>query len=253
MNKSNDDVTVDALGEGKMKFLNRRLKHIENAYLELKKEPVLALLIFVIGFSCSLVIGELFSDAYGQLNPLGIEDRAEILTETLVQKSEDIEGKVVEISALLERIQAGEMQSPDELQGKISALLDSIEGIRPELINVVGLRNDMNLAVARQKDNDIEAVNMSPIPDVVTKMNDGATLCKERYTLAVSDNRYVNVSARPRISLTSPSGQYSIDEDAHIGNIFVIDDEFGRVVVTYRAYEIIADEAYYSFDFRCPE
>lgn len=209
-------------------------------------------MIVVAGFSGSLVLGELFSDAYSQLNSLGIEDRAEILTETLVQKSEDIEGKVVEISALLERMQSGEVQNPDELQGKITELLDRIEGIRSELTNVVGLRNDMNLAAARQKEYDIEAMNVFPIPDVITKMNDGATLCKERYSLEVADNSAGIQSARPLITLTSPSGKDDWATFANVGQSFVIDDEYGRVVVTYRAHQIIADEAYYSFDFRCP-
>ena len=69
------------------KTLNDRLGHIGNAFRELKQAPVLAGVIGISGITGSLLLGEVFSDVYGLMNPLGIEDRAEILTENLMLKS----------------------------------------------------------------------------------------------------------------------------------------------------------------------
>lgn len=237
-------------GKGR-KSLNERLAHIGNAFREFKQAPVLAGIIGVSGIGGSLLLGEIFSDVYGLINPLRIEDQAEILTQELIKKSENIEGKVVEISDLLLQMQSGDVQDPQELQGKIKELLESINGIRPNLSEVVSLRNEMFLATARQKEYDIEMVEMSPIPDFMIKMNDGVTLCKERYTLATDHSGNPRTNS-PRITLTSPTGESSFVNQAGVGDPIIIDDDLGRIVVVYQAHEVIANEAYYGFDLTCP-
>ena len=233
------------------KSLNERLAHIGNAFREFKQAPVLAGVIGISGIAGSLLLGEVFSDVYGKVNPLGIENKAEILTQDLIQKSENIEEKVVEISGLLLQMQSGDVEDPEALQEKISELLESINGIRPNLSEVVSLRNDMFLATARQKDYDIDMVNMSPIPDVMIKMNDGVTLCKERYTLA-TDHSGNSRTNSPRITLTSPTGESSFVNQARVGEPIIVDDDLGRIVVVYQAHEVIANEAFYGFDLNCP-
>jgi hypothetical protein len=243
-----DDIPAQKKGR---KTLNDRLGHIGNAFRELKQAPVLAGIIGISGLAGSLLLGEVFSDVYGKMNPLGIENMAEILTQDLIRKSENIEEKVVEISGLLLQMQSGDVQDPEALQGKISELLESINGIRPNLSEVVSLRNDMFLAAARQKDYDIAMVNMSPIPDVMIKMNDGVTLCKERYTLAI-DNSGNPRTTSPRITLTSPTGESFFVNQARVGEPIIVDDNLGRIVVVYQAHEVIANEAFYGFDLNCP-
>ena len=242
--------SVPAEGGGR-KSLNDRVGHIGNAFRELKQAPVLAVVIAISGFTGTLLLGELFSDVYGQMNPLGIEDRAEMLTEDLMRKSENIEGKVVEITDLLLEMQAGDVQDPELLQAKISELLESIDGIRPDLSEVVSLRSDMFLVTALQKDFDIEMANMSPIADVVIKMNDGVTLCKERYTLATSHNGNPRTII-PGISLVAPTGEREVAPTASNGTMLEIENDLGRIVVAYRSHNIIANEAYYGFDVTCP-
>ena len=82
MTKNGQNLEHTIAQEARSKSLNERLAHVGNAFRELKKAPILSAVIGASAFASSLFIGELFSDIYSQMNPLGFEDRVKCSLKT---------------------------------------------------------------------------------------------------------------------------------------------------------------------------
>ena len=232
-------------------LVNERLNHIRNAYDDLKKAPVLSLLIGSVAFVAIFLADQIVSLVYDAYKPDMLKSETEILSDNLLAKSAGIEARVNEITDLIQSIQAGDMKDAGVLQAKMNELLEGINGIRPDLSDVASLRRDLFLVAARQKAHDIDVSGMSPNSDVTLKMNDGATICKQRYTLAIGhsgDPRTRN----PRVGLTSPTGENVIKSGMGTGQSLMIEDDLGRVSVSFMRHEERGGEALYGFNFTCP-
>ena len=250
MTDARPDTQKTSGGAGVIFELTTRFTHVGNAINELKKAPflsaILTTIVFIFGFLAQQ-IASYFYDAY---KPDVLKSEAEHLSETLLEKSVVIETRVEEIVSLMAEIQSGSVEDPRVLQEKMNELLASINGIQPDLSEVARMRSDLFLVSSRQKSRDIEVAGMSPNTDVTLKMNDGATICRMRYSFAVSPNGS-STTIRPWVGLTSPTGESS-RSTLETGRSLTLSDDLGTVVVSYVRHEVIDGEAYYGFNFTCP-
>lgn len=232
--------------------LNNRLAHIMNAINELKKAPVLSIFltfsVFILGAFAQQIVG----DVYAAIRPDRHQIEVQNISNNLIKKSENIESKIGEIASIINEIISGENQSPGLLQEKVNELLESINSIQPDLSEVALLRRDLFLVAARQKNHDIDVAGMSPNADVTLKMNDGAAICRERYSFGISHAYRHPSTDRPSVFLTSPTGKIRSNVNMNTGNSLVLSDDIGTVVLTYIRHEIIDEEGYYGFNFVCP-
>lgn len=228
---------------GLMFKLNRRVSHIQDAVESLKKAPVLSLLIGGSLYAVTFVLEELGSDLYNKIRPSEVE----LLTANLVESSAQIEERVNEVLSLMEEARAGGDIDPDVLQQRIDDLVNEIDGIRPALFEVSELRREFALASVQQKDRDIELSGFSLEADVVIRMNDGFTLCRDRYNFGISHSGNSSTE-NPRAGLTSPTGENVIDSGLSVGDSISV----GGATVNYIRSELVAGERLYGFSFSCP-
>ncbi|WP_376872348.1 hypothetical protein [Albirhodobacter sp. R86504] len=238
----------------KTKRLSRvkeRIQHIKDAANSLKKAPILSLLIAGVMSAVVFLIEQVGSSFYDAYKPDILRSEAEALNDSLLAKSESIDKSVKEITDLIKAIDSGDTMDTALLKGEMEKLLEGINGIKPDLSEVVSMRRDLFLVAARQKTHDISVAGMSPNADAVIRMNDGVTICDERYTVAISNSGNPDTT-NPYVGLTSPSGEFSRDVNMRIGDSIQIDDDFGRVTVAYMRSEELSGERLYGFNYTCP-
>lgn len=235
---------VDAgIRKGFIPSLNYRLSHIQDAVNSLRKAPVLALLIGGVLFSITFLIEKVASEVYDRFRPSEVE----VLTASLVESSVEIESRLNDVLTLMKEVSEGADIDPVVLQQRIDDLLNGIDGIRPVLSEVALLRRDFALASAQQKSRDIELAGFSLEADVILRMNDGVTICPERFNVGISHSGNPNTEA-PRVGLTSPAGENTFSSGMVGGQSISVD---GATLVFVRS-EIVGGERIYGFSFSCP-
>lgn len=223
--------------------INHRISHIQDAVESLKKAPVLSLLIGGSIYAITFILEELASDLYSKVQPSEVE----ILTASLVESSAHIEERVNEVLGLVEDLRSGADMDPEVLEQRINDLLNEIDGIRPALFEVSELRREFALASVQQKDRDIEASGFSLDSDVIIRMNDGFTLCSDRYNFGISHSGNFSTE-RPRAGLTSPAGENTVHNGMSVGDSISV----SGATVNYVRTEVVAGERLYGFSFSCP-
>jgi hypothetical protein len=236
---------------GRRKGLRARLGHLRRAWGEARQAPVLSGLIAASVFVILILAEQLVTWVYDAYKPDVLADQAEILSAEVARTSDEIETRVTRISAMLEDMQAGGSVDQAALQAEMDRLVQGMDALKPDLARVARMGDTLARASLQAKQQELTATGLSRAADVVLGMRDGATLCPQRYTLAVEEYSGETAS-EPTVRLSSPTGSGDWDQTMEVGASLLIEDDLGRVTVSYMRHEVVGNDAYYSFNFNCP-
>jgi len=212
---------------------------------------VLSGLIAAAVFVILILAEQLVTWVYDAYKPDVLADQAEILSAEVARTSDEIETRVTRISTMLEDMQAGGSVDQAALQAEMDRLVQGMDALKPDLARVASMGDTLARASLRAKQQDLTATGLSRAADLVLDMRDGATLCPQRYTLAV-DEFSGTTAPNPTVRLSSPTGSGDADTTMEVGASLLIEDDLGRVTVSYLRHEVVGNVAYYSFNFNCP-
>ncbi|WP_150005938.1 hypothetical protein [Iodidimonas muriae] len=210
---------------------------------------VLALSIFMLG----MVGEEVWTYQFDKFKPESWKTETEIAADALSVKTNEIAGTISDIEDMIKKISNGDQLSSEELQTKMSELLEGIDGLKPQLDKVENLRRDFFTATAREKYQQIDQLSYSKISDFNLLMNQGATVCKERYSVGLSTTSGTSqTDTTPYITFRSPEGKEVHVVNMRVGDGLRLEDGDRIFSITYNNYELVDDFGVYGINVNCP-